>query len=195
MSNNDKKNLQVFFGVLVLMSVVVVGWLASVGLTDENLRLALRESAYFAFLLYVVVLLARPLQQLLRKNWTATLLRNRRLIGVAFASAMTGHLGLIFYRFSNQPDLDFKPDPFGMAAYVVFYLMLITSFDVPKKALGPKLWKFLHRFGLLFAAVIFAVPRPLETMTEPEYLKFGIPFAIAVLVRFTAWLRSTRRGS
>ena len=195
MSTNDKKNVQVFFGVLVLVAGVAASWLASVDLTDENIRLTMRESAFFAFSLYILVLVARPLQQLLRKNWTAQLLRNRRLIGVAFAATMTAHLGLIIYRFNSQPDLEFSPDPFGIGAYAVFYLMLITSFDAPKKALGPKAWKFLHRFGLLYAAVIFAVPRPLETITEPEYVKFGIPFAIAVLLRITAWLRSPRRGN
>ena len=195
MSANDKTNWLVFFGVLVLASCVAAGWLASVEPTDENIRLILRESAYFAFLLYLLVLVARPLQQLLRKNWTATLLRNRRLIGVAFAAAMTAHLGLIIYRFNSQPDLEFSPDPFGIAAYVVFYLMLITSFDAPKKALGPKAWKFLHRFGLLYAAVIFAIPRSLEALTDPEYLKFGIPFAIAVLLRITAWQQSPRRDN
>ena len=195
MSKSDKQNWQAFLGVLALVSGIAALWVASVGASDEQLRFALRESAYFAFVLYILVLVARPLQQLLRKPWTAKLLRNRRLIGVSFAAAMTAHLGLIAYRFSTQPGLEFSPDPFGMGASAVFYLMLITSFDAPKKALGPKKWKVLHRIGLLVAAVIFAVPRPLETVTEPEYLRYGIPFALAVLLRFTAWRRSSQRGS
>ncbi len=197
MSRNDRNNWQVFIAVTVLVAAISAGWLATAGLTDDNVRLALRESAYLAFVLYVVVLVARPLQQLLRKNWTAALLRNRRLVGVAFAAAMTAHFGLIVFRFNWNPDLDFSfvGSLAGIAAYSVFYAMLITSFDTPKKALGPGKWKFLHRFGLLFAAVIFATPRPLEAITEPDYLVFGIPFAIAVLIRLTAWLRSRRRGS
>ncbi len=195
MSTNDKRNWQVFLGGLVLIGGVIAAWLATVGASDENIRLTMRESAFLAFMLYVVVLVARPLQQLLRRDWTAKLLRNRRLVGVAFAAAMTAHLGLIAYRFGTQPELEFSPDPFGMGAYAVFYLMLITSFDVPKKALGPRAWKLLHRAGLLIAAVIFAVPRPLETITEPDYLRYGIPFALAVLLRFTAWRRSRRRDS
>ena len=195
MSRNDKRNWQVFLGVMFLVGGIAAAWLTAVGAGDEHIRLTLRESAYLAFVLYVIVLVARPLQQLLRRDWTAKLLRNRRLVGVAFAATMTAHLGLIAYRFGTQPELEFSPNPFGMGAYAVFYLMLITSFDAPKRALGPKRWKFLHRVGLLYAAVIFAVPRPLETITEPEYLRYGIPFAVAVLIRFTAWRRSSRRGS
>ena len=195
MSRNDRQNWQVFLGVVLLLGGVAALFLASVGATDEKIRLTMRESAFVAFALYIVVLVARPLQQLLRKDWTAKLLRNRRLVGVSFAAAMTAHLGLIIYRFGTQPELEFSPDPFGMGAYAVFYLMLITSFDAPKKALGPKAWKLLHRIGLLVAAVIFAVPRPLETVTEPEYLRYGIPFAIAVLIRLAAWRRSSRPGS
>ena len=195
MSRNDRDNWLVLLGALALILGVIAAWLASVGASDENIRLTMRESAFLAFVLYIVVLIARPLHQLLRKDWTAKLLRNRRLVGVSFAAAMTAHLGLIAYRFGTQPELEFSPDPFGVGAYAVFYLMLITSFDAPKRALGPTGWKLLHRIGLLYAAIIFAVPRPLETITEPEYLRYGIPFAVAVLIRITAWLRSSRRGS
>lgn len=191
MTNNDRTNWQVFIGVSVLVSALAFAWIAVAGNTDENLRFTMRQSAYIAFLLYVVVLVARPLQQLLRKDWTATLLRNRRLVGVSFAAAMTAHLGLIMYRFSGMEN-ESAFDPFGAIAYTVFYLMLITSFDAPRKALGPRAWKILHRTGLIIAAYIFAVPRPLEEISEPAYLKFGIPFAVALLIRITAWLRSRR---
>jgi hypothetical protein len=155
----------------------------------------LRYTAWLAFLLYLVVLVARPLQQLLRRNWTAALLRNRRLVGVAFATVMTVHLVLIAWRFGWQVDLDFSLNLFGAGAYAIFYAMLITSFDRPKKALGRRAWKFLHRLGLIWAAVIFGLPRSLEDLHDPDYLKFGIPFAIAVAIRITAWLRSRPRGS
>ena len=92
MSRNDKQNLWVLFGVTALVVAVAALWLTRVGLSDDSIRVTVRHSAHFAFVLYLVVLVARPLQQLLRANWTAALLRKRRLVGVAFAAAMTGHL-------------------------------------------------------------------------------------------------------
>ena len=197
MTNNDKQNWQVLFATILLTAGISVLWLVSTPMTDDDIRMPTRHTAQLAFALYIVILVARPLQQLLRKDWTATLLRKRRLIGVAFAAVMTTHLGLIAYRFGTQPELEYPLFNlmFGGTAYALFYLMLITSFDAPKKALGPKKWKLLHRTGLVWAALIFGLPRSFDELTDPEYLKFGIPFVIALVIRFTAWRRSRRRGS
>ena len=194
MSNNDKQNWQVFLSAFLLAGGISVLWLGSTEVTDEDLIVPIRHTAQIAFALYIVVLVARPLQQLLRQDWTAALLRKRRLIGVAFASVMTAHLGLIAYRFGTQPELEYPLFSllFGGTAYALFYLMLITSFDGPKKALGPKKWKYLHRTGLVWAALIFGLPRSAEDLTDPEYLKFGIPFVIALLIRISAWQQSRR---
>lgn len=195
MSENDRRNWQVFFAAFLLTTTFSVLWLAGGELSDENIRTPMRYSAQLAFVLYLVVLVARPLQQLLRKDWTAALLRNRRLVGVAFAAVMTAHLGLITYRFSSQPELDFSFPFVGAGAYAVFYLMLITSFDRPRKAISRKAWKILHRTGLVVAAVIFGLPQSLDDLSDPDYLKFGIPFAIAVSIRAIAWQQSRRRDS
>lgn len=197
MSRNDKRNWQVLLGVMAVLGAISAAWLAGKGLTDDNLRITLRRTAQIAFALYIVVLVARPLQQLLRRDWTAALLRNRRLVGVAFAAVMTVHLGLIALRFGTQPGLEYPLSSLivGATVYAVFYGMLITSFDAPKKAMSLKSWKILHRTGLVWAGVIFALPRSLDDLANPDYLKFGIPFATAIAIRVTAWLRSRRRDS
>ncbi len=181
--------------VIAAVSAGAYGWLQIAGFTDESLRHTIRGSVYAAFSFYILVLVARPLQQLLRTPFTAKLLRNRRLLGVGFAAAMTGHLALIACRFNSQPELEFRLSDatLGIFAYTVFYLMFITSFDGPAKALGPKRWKWLHRLGLLIAAAVFAVPGNLEHAMSWDYLKFGIPFVIAVIIRITAWQLSRRR--
>lgn len=166
MSRNDRQNCLVFAAAFALTAGLSVLWLAVGEIDDERIRVSLRYSAQLAFALYLVVLITRPLQQLLRKDWTAVLLRNRRLVGISFAAVMSAHLGLIIYRYSSQPDLDFSLPAIGAGAYAIFYLMLITSFD-----------------------------RSLDDLSDPDYLKYGIPFAIAILIRATAWLQSRRQGS
>lgn len=196
MSRNDRRNWQVFLGTIGLLGALSAAWLASAESSDDNILTATRFTVRIAFVLYLIVLVARPLQQLLRKDWTAALLRNRRLVGVAFAAAMTAHLGLIIYRFESHPTLDLPPPNFvGYGAYAIFYLMLITSFDRPKRLLGPRAWKILHRTGLVWAAIVFVAPRSLEEFADPVFLTYLVAFLIALSIRITAWRQSRRRGT
>ena len=190
------KNWTVFLSIMLFILACAIAWLSTVELIDSNIILPVRHSVQFAYPFLLLAMVARPLQQLLRKPWTAKLLKRRRLIGVAFAGAMTAHLILIAFRFWYTPELTY-PTPnliIGGGAYAMLYLMFITSFDGPTRALGPKRWKLLHRIGLVYAALIFAVPRTLEEITEFEYLKLGVPMLIVILIRVEAWRRSPRRG-
>lgn len=197
MTSSAGKNWAVFSFLTILTVGSAAAWLSTVELVDDNIRLTVLRSVQFAYPFLLTVLVARPLQQLLRKPWTAKLLRNRRLLGVAFAGVMTAHLLLIIFRFGYSPELDYPTANLiiGGGAYTMIYLMFITSFNGPARALGPRLWKWLHRTGLVWIGVIFAVPRSLTELTEFEYLKLGIPMLIALAIRFAAWRQSSRQGS
>jgi DMSO/TMAO reductase YedYZ heme-binding membrane subunit len=191
------KNWAVFLLLAALTAGCGATFLTIVDLVEDNIRLAVRHSAQFAFVIWLVVILTRPLQQLLRKPWTAKLLRNRRLIGVAFAGAMTGHLALIIFRFTYTPELTYPLSGLvvGGGAYALIYLMFITSFDGPARLIGPKVWKLLHRTGLIWFGAIFAIPRELSELTDPEKLKFTLPVLAVITARFIVWRRSKRPGS
>lgn len=197
LSASSARNWKVFAGFFVVVGALSLGWIGSHEFADEVLLPPLRHTAQLAFALYILILVARPLQQILRAQWTAKMLRKRRLMGVALTSVMTVHLILIAYRFGSQPELEYPLVNLlvGAGAYAVMYLMFITSFDGPTKALGPKRWKFLHRFGLVYVAIIFGLPRNLEHALTWDYWKFGIPFVIALLIRITAWQLSRRRDT
>lgn len=191
------RNWSVFLTFASLTLLIAGGWLATVDLVDDNIRRAVRHSAKPAFALLILVIAARPLRQLLQRPWTAKLLQNRRYIGIAFAGVMTGHLALIAFRFTYTPELTY-PLPsllVGAGAYAMIYLLFITSFNRPTRALGPKRWKRLHRFGLVWATLIFGIPRPLSEIADPEYLVLGVPFLLALTIRFIAWRRLKQRGS
>jgi DMSO/TMAO reductase YedYZ heme-binding membrane subunit len=196
-STSAAKNWVVFTSLALVTVVIAAAWLASVPLVDDNIVLVVRYSAKPAFALLIIIIAARPLRQLLQRPWTAKLLQNRRLLGVAFAGVMTGHLALIAFRFGYTPELTY-PLPrliVGAGAYGMIYLLFITSFNGPTRALGPKRWKTLHRAGLIWAGLIFGVPRPLAEAATPEYLLLGIPLLAALAIRFLAWRRSKTRGN
>lgn len=167
-------------------------WLAWAGLDDDAIRATIRQTGRLAFATYLLVLVARPLQQLLRAGWTKSLLKNRRLIGVAFAGIMSTHLCLIALRLGVSPGINFPPTTlvFGAGAYALTYLMFITSFDRPKRALGLKGWKRLHLLGLAWIGIVFAAPRSVAELTDPAYLAFGIPVLLAILLRVAARMQS-----
>ena len=110
---------------------------------------------------------------------------------------MTGHLMLIIFRFTYTPELTYPTASLflGGSAYTLIYLMFITSFDGPTRALGQRRWKLLHRTGLIWAGLIFAAPRPLAEITEFDFLKLGILMLIALLIRFLAWRQSKSRDN
>lgn len=195
--SSARRNWTVFLSAALATIAVAAAWLSTVELIDDNIRLAVRHSAKPAFALLILVIAARPLRQLVQKPWSAKLLQNRRLIGVAFAGVMTGHLALIVFRFSYTPELTYPTSGLivGGGAYAMIYLLFITSFNGPTRALGPRRWKILHRTGLVWTGLIFGVPRPLSEIGDPEYLVLGIPLFFALIIRFLAWRKSKQRDS
>ena len=196
-TKSSLRNWNVFFLMVLLTGSAALVWLNSVEMTDANIRVAVRLSAAFAFLFYLVSIATRPLQQLLRKPWSASLLRKRRLFGVAFVGVMTAHLMLIVMRFTATPGLDYPLSSLvlGGCVYAIIYLMFITSFDGPTRTLGPKAWKLLHRTGLIAIAIVFAMPRSLDELSDPDKLKFTIPVFAVILMRIAVSLRSTPQGN
>jgi DMSO/TMAO reductase YedYZ heme-binding membrane subunit len=194
---SSRKNWSVLLGSIALSSLAYVAYLAAVGLSEENLLTVLRWSARAAFLLLMVVFIARPLHQLLKKPWTAKLLRRRRLLGIAFAGLHTAHLGFIVYRARISEDFVFNPaeNLAGALVYTVILAMLVTSWDSTTRLLGRRNWKILHTVGLyaLFIAFTDAVrPYSLASATGINGLLLGIAIA-ALLIRLAAYLQKQRR--
>ena len=55
MSLNDRRNWQVFLGTVGLLAGLSATWLATVELSDANIRAVTRNTARLAFVLYIVV--------------------------------------------------------------------------------------------------------------------------------------------
>ncbi len=186
------KNLAVLFGVLIPASLASIAFLQFAGTSDDNLNALLRLTARTSFMIYLLIFVARPLWQLSKADWSRRLLRERRSLGIAFAAMHTVHLGLIAYRYGTVPGLQYEVSNgiFGGTAYALIYLMLITSFDAPARAIGPKNWRRLHKTGLYFIGLIFVatlLPEPGQPLFTMERAWFFLLTAGALFVRLTAY--------
>lgn len=181
---STRKNLLVFG--ITFVAVALPSYLAirQHAYGEEAFDLVLRLTARAAILVYLVVFVARPLVQLTGSALSRTLLRYRRQTGVAFSAIMLAHLLYLVWKHG------FIFPVFGAVIYVFIVLMLVTSFDGPTRALGPKRWKVLHKTGLYVIGVALAQAqfgRILRGVGEPVHYVLASLFIAAVIVRVLAW--------
>lgn len=193
----DQRTATTYFSAVVLTAIAAAALLVLDGYSVDSLDFTLRASGRIALFVLILVFAARPLQVLLRKPWTARLLRNRRQFGVAFAGIHTAHLGLILYKVHRVPEFTLDSIlniPAGVV-YGLMLAMLITSFNGPARAIGRKRWQVLHKLGLfvLFAAFLQSqVPRSLDALEFANAVLLALA-ALAVAARVAAFLRRRRQ--
>lgn len=193
---SNQRNWVVFLGAAAITTLVSALYFAVVGTSDETIRVALRSSAHASFIVLLVVFVARPLRQIRQTPFTAALLRNRRLLGIAFAGIHTAHLGLILLRGRLTAEYTFSviENALGGMIYLLIFLMFATSFDRPARALGPRNWRILHKLGLyaIFAAALQTiVPDSREQLVSVNGV-LTLLAAVAVVIRLTVFLEKRR---
>ncbi len=195
---SDRRTLVQFLASTTLVAAACVAYLAAAGLADDDIRLLLRLTAQVAFVVLLLVFIARPLRDLIKTPLTLALLKNRKQLGVTFAGIHTVHMTLIFYRAQQVSDFEFSlaSNLPGMVTYVVIYLMLITSFSGPAKAIGPKAWRILHKTGLFLITAVFAqtqLPRSMDDLADTNWGLVGL-LSFALLVRGTAFFSNRKKA-
>jgi sulfoxide reductase heme-binding subunit YedZ len=194
---NDRRTLVQFLASTALVAAACVTYLAMAGWTDDNIRLLLRLTARVAFVVLLLVFIARPLRELIKTPLTLALRKNRKQVGVTFAGIHTVHMALIVYRAQQVPDFEFSlaSNLPGMITYVVIYLMLITSFSGPARAIGPNAWRILHKTGLFLTTAVFAqtqLPKSMDDLGDVNWGLAGL-LMFALLMRGTAFLAGRRK--
>jgi hypothetical protein len=166
---------------------------------EESFGTVLRQTARIGLFIYLLIFMLRPAQQLRPSKTGRALLRNRRYIGVAFAGVMTAHLMLIiwFWFFVLGEAIPALLLVSGGGAYLMIFLMLITSFDKPARALGPRSWRRLHKLGLYWIGAVFAntiAPDVLREPRNPFYLATVLLMLVAIVLRVLAYLKRQSRS-
>lgn len=194
-------------GVAVYLVVfLAVGKLVWTG--DEAVStpvLLVRALGTCALLMLHVVLGIGPLARLDRRF--LPLVYNRRHLGVATFLVALGHVILAIGYYHGfgvlNPFLSLLTIPgplpfewFGLAAFVVLFVMAATSHDFWQKTLAPSTWKWLHMlvypaYGLLVLHVLLGALRSEASPLYPILLGFG--FAAVAGLHLGAGLRERRR--
>jgi DMSO/TMAO reductase YedYZ heme-binding membrane subunit len=196
--SSNSKNLAVFIATAVVLGVPSVLLVVGHQAAEEYLLLVLRALGRISFVIFLLIVAIRPLRQLVASPLTATLLRNRRYVGIALAAAMTVHLGFIAWRYAfvRGENLDFAAYLTGGLFYSMLYLMLLTSFNAPAAALGAKRWRMLHKTGFWTLAVFFAYTFRNDIVKiphEPMYFLLALLALLAAGTRLLAYAKQ-RRG-
>lgn len=124
---------------------------------SEGWRLAARYTARLSFFCFLPVYVASAWQRLAPGDVPRWLMRNRRSLGLAFATAHTVHLAALttFNGVAGE-----RPDAatlvVGGGAYVLLYAMAATSSDAALRRLGTRRWKQLHAVGVHWLWFVFA---------------------------------------
>ena len=188
---SNQRNTAVLLGSSGGLALLAAGWFLLLGLHPESIDLWLRLTARIAFILLLVVFVARPLQQLFSTPGTAKLLRNRRLVGIAFAGVHLLHFGLLVVKHYVVTDFNLAElvNPFAVLVYGVILAMLVTSWNTPARAIGSKAWKVLHKTGLYALFVAFTqtqLPYPGQGWEDVNWWFIAV-IATALVIRLTAF--------
>jgi len=185
----------VAFCVALSLAAVV---LASVGTEPIGIRRALQATGRLAFLLFWVAYSGGALATLFGPRFNAAA-RHRREFGLAFASAITVHFGLILwlYTISTQPPVSNTTLVFFATALFWTYLLAVLSIKRVAQALGGWCCKILRLVGLEYISFAFLsdfIPHPLhwDAKSLLGYLPFSILAVMGIVLRLAAWTRRNR---
>ena len=169
------------------------------GLADtplEQWRLAARYTARFSFPIFLLVFVASSWNRLAPSALSRLLVRRRRALGLAFATAHTVHLGALV---TFNAIAGVVPTPatllVGGGAYAAMFAMALTSNDASVRRLGRN-WVRLHKAGIYWLWFVFTFSYGGRVFGgKPEFAPFFALLVAGLGVRIAAArARRTRRA-
>jgi hypothetical protein len=181
---------------------LAIGVVAVFGASSEGFRVALRATARLNLLLFWPAYVGGALTTLLGRIFEP-LRDNSRNFGLAFAAALSVHLGLVacLCATGNAPDAK-TFIVFGTAAAFV-YLLAFLSIPRVRGALPDRFWPLIRSLAMNYIALAF-----LKDFARPglgsflhgagdfrvivEYVPFTVLTILGPTLRFAAWIQKTR---
>lgn len=175
---------------LVLAAIV----LASAGTGEHGTALALRVTARWCFLLFWPAYAGSALARFCGPRF-AVLARRGRAFGLAFAAALTVHVGLVLWLMAIAADQR-APMLVFWAGVACTYALALFSLPRLRDWLGPRLWRIASEAAMHYIALVFAVDFILDPLQASgvdryplSYLPFVVMLIAGVILRVTAQFR------
>lgn len=164
--------------IFLIFNFGMAGWNASA------IKHAIDVTGRSSLILFSIAFTASSLENLWQSSLSRWTLRNRRWIGLSFASSHFIHLGLIISMSAFFPDPFLREQSmgqwvFGGLAYVFVFLMALTSTDQAQHWMGMKNWKRLHFIGSHWIWLMFLLTYLKHVKQGPFW--FYLPFLIFTL--------------
>ncbi len=167
--------------------LIVVGLLFNFGLAGWNapaITHAIDATGRSSLILFAIAFTASSVESLWPSSLSRWSLRNRRWIGLSFASSHFIHLGLIISMTVFFPDPFVRDQSmaqwvFGGLAYGFVLLLALTSTDQAQRWMGMKTWKRLHFVGSHWIWTLFLLTYVKHVKQGP--LWFYLPFLVFTL--------------
>ncbi|MGO8710944.1 MAG: hypothetical protein ACLQUZ_02565 [Rhizomicrobium sp.] len=161
--------------------------------TERGIAMALAATARLAFLVFWVAYAGGPLASLFGDAFSP-LKERARDSGLAFAAAMTVHLGLVAWLCAIGPAPTTSTFViFGVAAAFTYLLALLSNRRV-RELLPNQSWPWLRALAMNYIALAFlydfAKIPTIDLHNALKYLPFTALAIAAPMVRLAAWART-----
>jgi DMSO/TMAO reductase YedYZ heme-binding membrane subunit len=179
------------------LAALCAGALGAQGAGEEGVGLVTRATARVACVIFLAAWSASSLRALWPAPATAWLLRNRRYVGLSFATAQLVHLLAIGGLVRLRGDA-FEYDPVSLSvggmAYVFTAALAATSSDRAVAWLGRARWRVLHRVGAHWIFFVFAATLLPKAFASPLHALLAALVAAALAARVAAARRRSARA-
>jgi hypothetical protein len=192
------------FCVALALAVAVV---ALFGTNREGFRVALQATARFNLLLFLPAYVGGALTTLFGKAF-ASLSKNSRNFGLAFAAALSVHLGLVACLCAAGDVPDIKTFVIFGAAAALVYLLALLSIPGLRRALPDRFWLIVRALAMNYIALAFIKDFVRPGITSFQnifvlgtgsfqlfimYAPFIALMILGMMLRFAAWIERARQ--
>ncbi|HWX59338.1 hypothetical protein [Bradyrhizobium sp.] len=180
------------FALLTLILTVLCAGIAGMrGFEVEGARMVVRFTARTSLLFFCLAFGAAALARLWPNGWTRWLRRNRRQLGVTFATSHALHaIAIVAFADMDPAGFATATSPasfvFGGIGYAIIIAMTATSFDRIAAAIGPRAWRILHLAGGYYLWAQFMISFGKRIPAMPLYSLFLIPLFAVLALRLIA---------